>query len=201
MKLLVTFCFYLILAGCQSAPPVQFYVLEPIHPTITATSPITPKTSVGIGPLTLPAILDRNKIVTRQPNQVVQIAEFQHWAAPPQEILSETLARNLAILNPGLMVRNYPWTVYGQVDLQVIVDVKRFDTTPGQSANLEATWTIKNEKTNRIIHNGQSSLSQPLPDRSYPATVRSLSHILAGFSQELSSAVLRSAVQDSIPEQ
>jgi uncharacterized protein len=201
MRLLIILCFYLVLAGCQSAPPVQFYVLEPIHTTITSTSPITPKTSVGIGPLTLPAILDRNKIVTRQLNQTLKIAEFHHWAAPLQEILSETLARNVGALNRVITVRKYPWTVYGQVDLQVIVDVVRFDTTPGQSANLKATWTIKNEKANRVIQNGKTNLNQPLTDRSYPGTVRGLSHILASFSQELNSALLKSLALENIPEQ
>jgi uncharacterized protein len=180
----------LLLSACSSPPPVQFYVLEPINqsaaPPIAANKPF----SIGVGPVSIPALLERKKIVTRTSDNTVQISEFQQWATPLEDNLLHTLTSNLAILQPNNVVRAYPWSVHGTVDIQVIIDITRFDTTPGKSVNLEANWTIKNEKSLEVLKNGHSTLKHPLSDSSYPVTVTALSKILGEFSRELSSTLL-----------
>lgn len=181
----------LLISACASAPPVKYYVLEPVAlpalPKETTGRPL----SIGIGPVSIPVLLDRKKIVTRMPDKSIQIAEFHQWAAPLQENFAETLAHNLSSLQPSHVFRTYPWSVHGTVDLQIVVDVLRFDSTPGDSASLEANWTIKNELNQKIIKSGRTILRYALPDSSYPATVHSLSLLMSQFSQELSSMILR----------
>lgn len=181
----------LLLTACASALSVQFYILEPLSQTAPATAESIRQHTIGIGPVSIPALLERKQIVTRHAGNAVQIAEFQQWASPLPDNLLQALTRNLSTLQPGNIVRAYPWSVHGTVDLQVIVDIIRFDTTPGESVNLEANWTIKNEKTNDILKNGRSLINHSLADSSYPGTVRALSKILGEFSQELSLALLK----------
>lgn len=191
MRMLLTLFCGCVLAACQSAPPVQFYVLESTAPKPTDVKGPSKAFTIGIGPVSVPALLDRKKIVTHLAGNGVQIAEFQQWATPLQDNLTETLARNLSQLQPRQIIRNYPWSVYGNVDVQVIIDFARFDTTPGKSTNLEAKWTIKSEKNQAILQNGHTELSYALPDSTYPGTVRGLSNILSAFSQELASAITK----------
>jgi uncharacterized protein len=190
-KLLVSVLWVFLLAGCANTPNVQFYVLEsltlPASPTVSGTKQRT----IGIGPVSLPALLERKQIVTRLSDNTVKIAEFEHWASPLQDSLMQVLTHNLSGLQPHHIVRTYPWSVHGTVALQVIVDIIRFDTTPGKSANLEANWTIKNEASHDILKSGRSVIKHPLADTSYPGTIRALSKVLGQFSQELSSDLLQ----------
>jgi uncharacterized lipoprotein YmbA len=175
--------------GCQSSPPVEFYTLEPLQLKLHSQNIITQPKTIGIGPITLPAILANQKIVTRSSGSTVKIAQFQQWASPLNDNMLEVIARNLSILQPGNIFRSYPWSVHGQVDLQVIIDIVQFDTLPGQSAILEANWSIKNENKNLTLKNGHTLYNRKLTDSSYQAGVATLSQLLAEFSLELATAI------------
>lgn len=190
-KQLIVALLGILLAGCANAPSVQFYVLEPMSQTASSTIASVRQLTIGIGPISVPALLERKQIITRHSGNAVQIAEFQQWASPLQDNLLQALMRNLSTLQPGNIVRAYPWSIHGTVDLQIVVDIIRFDTTPGDSANLEANWTIKNEKTRDVLKNGHSLITHSLSDSTYPGTVRALSKILGEFSQQLSLALAK----------
>jgi len=180
-----------LLTACASTP-TNFYTLEAQSrpPVATSTSSVK-KTLIGIGPLTLPALLDRKGIVTRAENNSVQIAEFDQWAAPLQNNVIAVLSKNVAALQPDAIVRAYPWSVYGNVDYRVIIDITRFDTQLGKSANLEASWAIMEEKNHTIVGNGQTKLQQPLNDPSYNSAAQGLSKLLSDLSQQLSMALVQ----------
>ena len=146
---------------------------------------------IGIGPLTLPALLDRKGIVTRAENNSVQIAEFDQWAAPLKDNVIAVLSKNVATLQPNAIVRAYPWSVYGNVDYRVIIDISRFDTQLGKSANLEASWAIMEEKNHTIVSNGQTKIQQPLNDASYNSAAQALSKLLSELSQQISLALVQ----------
>ncbi len=177
-----------MLAGCASTPPTHFYVLE----TMSAASPSSEnaqKRLIGVGPVSIPAELDRKQLVTRLENHGVQIAEFHQWAAPLKDNIAQVITHNLTLLQPQAVIRNYPWGAFGIVDYRVVIDIQRFDSQPGQSVQLEASWAIMNEKNHNILANGRSKIKHTLPDSSYEATVQGLSGLLGEFSQELSQAL------------
>ncbi len=180
-----------LLTACASTP-TNFYTLEAqSRPPVATSTSSAKKTLIGIGPLTLPALLDRKGIVTRAENNSVQIAEFDQWAAPLQNNVIAVLSKNVAALQPDAIVRAYPWGVYGNVDYRVIIDITRFDTQLGKSANLEASWAIMEEKNHTIVGNGQTKLQQPLNDPSYNSAAQGLSKLLSDLSQQLSSALVQ----------
>ncbi|MEQ1543664.1 PqiC family protein [Methyloglobulus sp.] len=189
-KLLITALLVLLVTACANAPSVQFYVLEPLSQIAPITVLDTRQHTIGIGPISVPALLERKQIITRHAGNAVEIAEFQQWASPLQDNLLQALTRNISSLQPNDIVRAYPWSVHGTVDLQIVVDIIRFDTTPGKSANLEANWTIKNENTHEILKAGHSVINHSLSDSSYSGAVLALSKVLGEFSQELSLALL-----------
>jgi uncharacterized protein len=187
----IILCVSVLLIACASTP-TNFYTLESqSHPPAVTTTASAKKILIGIGPLTLPALLDRKGIVTRTENNSVQIAEFDQWAAPLQNNVIAVLSKNVATLQPNAIVRSYPWSIYGNVDYRVIIDISRFDTQLGKSANLEASWTIMEEKNHTIISNGQTKLEQPLNDVSYNSAAQALSKLLGEFSQRLSLALVQ----------
>jgi hypothetical protein len=187
----ILLCVSALLSACASTP-TNFYTLESqSRPPAVTTTASAKKLLIGIGPLTLPALLDRKGIVTRAENNSVQIAEFDQWAAPLQNNVIAVLSKNVAALQPDAIVRSYPWGVYGNVDYRVIIDITRFDTQLGKSANLEASWAIMEEKNHTIISNGQTKLQQPLNDASYNSAAQGLSKLLSELSQQLSLALVQ----------
>ena len=187
----IILCVSGLLNACASTP-TNFYTLESqSRPPAVTTIAITKKPLIGIGPLSLPALLDRKGIVTRTENNSVQIAGFDQWAAPLKDNVLAVLSKNVAILQPNAIVRSYPWSVYGNVDYRVIIDINRFDTQLGKSVNLEASWAIMEEKNHTIVSNGQTKLQQPLNDVSYNSAAQGLSKLLSELSQQLSLALVQ----------
>ncbi len=176
------------LPSCTT-PPTQFYVLEPLSEPVPPSLATSQKRQIGIGPVSLPALLARKQIVTRLPDNSVQIAEFHQWATPLKDNVAQVLTHNLAALQTNDLIRAYPWSAYGTVDYRIIIDITQFDTHPEQSVNLEANWAIMNEKDHSLLGNGHSKIEHPLKDPSYPATVKALNKILGEFSQELALAL------------
>ena len=179
----------ILLSACLSTPPSQFYVLESLSEPPLSSTTTEQKRQIGLGPVSIPTLLERKQIVTRLPDNGVNIAEFHQWASPLKDNITQVLAHNLASLQTADLIRAYPWSAYGSVDYRIIIDIIRFDTHPEQSANFEANWAIMNEKNHTLLRNGHTKIKQPLDDPSYPSTVKALSKILSEFSRELSQAL------------
>jgi uncharacterized lipoprotein YmbA len=178
-----------LLSGCLSTPPTQFYVLEPLSEPPSSSTVTEKKRQIGIGPVSIPALLERKQIVTRLPDNSVTIAEFHQWASPLKDNVIQVLTHNLATLQAGDLIRAYPWSAYGAVEYRIVIDIIRFDTRPQQTVNFEASWAIMNEKTHTLLSNGRSKIEHRLDDSSYPSAVKALNKILSEFSQELSKAL------------
>ena len=179
----------LLISACASTPPTNFYVLEALSQTPVSLTDAEKKRQIGIGPITLPPLLERKQLVTRAEHNNVQIAEFHQWAEPVKDNVAQVLMQNLSQLQPHTIFRTYPWSAYGTVNYRVIIDIIRLDTQPGKSANIEATWAVMDENTHTIITNGHAAIEHKLTDESYPATVNALSQLLNEFSQKLSLAL------------
>jgi len=181
-----------LLSACADTPPTQFYVLEPQFdmPAVIADAQ-TKKLIIGIGPVSIPALLERKQLVTRSEDNNLKIAELQQWAAPLKDNIAEVLAQNLAALQPKQIIRAYPWSAYGSIDYQIIIQFNRFDAKPEQSANLEASWTIMDESNHKVVSNGFSKIQAKPENATTVGTVKALNSTLATLSQELAHALAK----------
>ena len=91
----------------------------------------------------------------------------------------------MATLQANAIVRAYPWSIYGDVDYRVIIDISRFDIQLGKSVCLEASWAIMEEKKHTIVNNGQTKIEQVLTDTSYQNAAQLLSQLLDQLSQQI----------------
>ena len=79
-----------VVAGCASTPS-RFYSLS------AAAEPTAPSSnlSIAVGPVSVPAVVDRPQIVVNVgPNQV-RLEEFNRWAAPLQNNIARVVASAL----------------------------------------------------------------------------------------------------------
>ncbi|MFI3122660.1 MAG: ABC-type transport auxiliary lipoprotein family protein, partial [Methylococcales bacterium] len=109
----------LLLQGCATAPPVQFYSLEAKQNLRFALPPAplqkgeTLKPLIGIAQISLPSALERKQIVTRDTNGTLHFAEQHQWAALLKQNMTEVLAKNLASSTDALWFKSYPWSLLG----------------------------------------------------------------------------------------
>src|SRR5437016_7035731 len=81
-------------AGCASTPASRFYTLS----ATTTSGATSSDVSIAVGPVSVPAVVDRPQIVvTTGPNQV-RLEEFNRWAAPLQNSIARVVAENVVAM-------------------------------------------------------------------------------------------------------
>lgn len=175
------------IAGCTTGlggrtPPSRFYLLAPLAaPTDQGGGP-----SLGIGPIRLADYLDRPQIVTRSDRFRIELGEFDRWAEPLDAAVSRVLAADLAALLGSDRVRRYPWRDPRNVEVQVEVDVLRFDGPVAGPVELVAHWRV--ERSDRSVER-TAHLVEPLEGQGYEAFAAGMSRALLALSREIAAAV------------
>ena len=172
----------LLLTACSTTPPTHFYVLDALPQTERANKQAL---AIGIGPITLPALLERKQMVTRLHDNTVQLAEFHQWAEPLKDTLPRVIVQNLAALQPTDVFRAYPWSAYGNVDYRIIIDIDSFAAETKKNVKFSASWAIMDERQHTIIKNGKTQLERILPNPAPAAIAEAMSQLLSQFSQRL----------------
>ena len=145
----------LFAAGCGTSPPSKFYTLEA---TAAAGPAAAVRTGVIVGPVGVPASVDRPEFVVQvAPNQV-DVDEFHLWAAPLGEAIARVVANDLATLLGTPDVAVAPFANFDPA-WRVTIDVQRFETVKGESALVEAVWVARPTETARSGSDSASWLS------------------------------------------
>jgi uncharacterized protein len=171
-------------AGCGSSPSSRFYTLS-----ATPSPAGTPADmSVAVGPVTIPAMLDRPQmVVSAGPNQV-RLDEFNRWAAPLQSNISRVVADNLASILGTPRVSLFPQTANASADYRVVIQVQTFDTAPGDAATLDAVWTVSRSKDGKS-QTGRTALKEASPSGGYDGVAAAHSRALARMSRDIADAI------------
>jgi hypothetical protein len=172
-------------AGCAS-PPTQFYTLT------AAGAPATPAASwdraVSVGPVAVPAAVDRPEIVvTVGPNQL-WLDEFNRWAAPLQSTLARVVAQNLVAQLGTARVTAAPQTLGLEADYRVAIEVQGFTSAPGEAATLDALWRVSRVRDGQPL-TGRTTVREPIAEAGYGALAAAHSRALARLSRDIAAAV------------
>jgi uncharacterized lipoprotein YmbA len=183
------------LAGCSISAPTRFYVLSPLASSKAESQALKDEgcIAIGIGPVELPAYLDRPQIVTRVSENELNLAEFDKWAEPLKENFSRVLVENLSTLLCADTISIFPWKGSTPIDYQVEVTVIRMDGNVGGNASLVARWAIFREKDRKMLLTRQSSFSRLLSSQGYKALVSAQSLAIADLSREIAEAIKKYA--------
>jgi uncharacterized lipoprotein YmbA len=171
----------LLLAGCASSPS-KFYTLD-----ATAIRADAPDASyaVIVGPVFVPAAVDRPQfVVTTAPNQV-KLEEFNRWASPLGDNIARVVAVNLGDQLGTLHVASAPMPNFGPA-YHVAIRIERFESLLGDAktegqALLDARWSVSGPKGEDVV-SGVFSMTEPSPGGSYDGLAAAHSRLLAKLS-------------------
>ena len=189
---LAILCAMGFVAGCGTSPPSRFY-------TLSATAPATALPStlfVAVGPVTVPAVVDRPEfVVSTGPNEL-RIDDFNRWASPLQDNLSRAVAENLVAILGTPKVILFPQPLATDPDYRVAIEVRTFESVPGKSAVIDAVWTIRRAKDGKT-QTGRTSARENVTDNGYESLAAAHSRAVARLSQDIADATL--VLQRSAP--
>jgi hypothetical protein len=131
----------LVVAGCGSSPPSNFYTLSSVPPEVPPPTHAMSSRPLVLGKLTVPSILDRPEIATRVTATRLEFSEVQRWAAPLDKLMRRALADDLAARMGGgnlldMTVAGVPATAF------LILDISEFDAAPNGEVTLDARWAV-----------------------------------------------------------
>lgn len=134
----------LMVMGCgASSPPVTYYILNPMdyHDPLAGQTELGTLV-LGIGPIHIPAYLDRGQMVTRTGANRLKVDDFHRWAAPLQGEISRVLVENLEQLTAIEHYEIYPWAVGQRPDVAVELEIQAFEGQPDGSVLLDGTMVL-----------------------------------------------------------
>jgi uncharacterized lipoprotein YmbA len=138
------------LAACASAP-VHYYTLIPASdgaPAETAAAPAP--FQFELMPVGVPAQNDVPQLVVRQGGQAITPLNGERWAAPLADEVRGALSVDLARSTHAQDISGGVAT-NGKPVLRIKVDLRRFDSSPGDYARIDATWTVRELRSQAVL--------------------------------------------------
>jgi len=121
----------LLVCGCASSPPTNFYTLSDTATETTVPAGVGHVTVTGV---TIPGEIDRPEIVRRVgPNQL-SVAASDRWAAPLDDTIRRVLTDDIGRRMPAAAA---------EPQRPVTVDIYEFYGDASCNVTLRAVWTLK----------------------------------------------------------
>ena len=175
-----------IAASCTTTATSRFYTLES-----TATADGAPSTpaqgSVMIGPVTIPAAVDRPEFVIQVAANRVEVEEFNRWVAPLSDSIARVVAANLVVILGTPNVAAAPLANFNPAYL-VTIDVQRFDSIRGQATVLEAVWTVR-KTAGTEARSSRTVARETVQGQDFEALAAAHSRALAKLSSDIATAI------------
>jgi uncharacterized protein len=174
------------LSACQSSPPTHYFALIAVAPT-AAPAPVPTQIPLRVERITIPGELDRLELVRRSTSNRLQIATFDRWAAPLDDMIRRVVAADLAArLAPGTVASaNEP--AVGEPRRRLYVDIQLFGGDERGAVKLQAAWLV--QTPNAANFGGTEEVAIEASDASADALAAAMSRALAGLCDRLAVAL------------
>ena len=200
MKTVTVMLLTLLLTSCSLGgvtQPTLFYTLSPYAEPISSRTKTD--VSIGLGPISLPLLLDRPQMVLRRSNTEVDVDEFHRWGEDLSENLSHVMVRNLMHDLHTDRIARYPWPDYRHLDYQIAIEVFQFDAQFGDKVILEGVWSLVDLKQHQERIIARFSIHENILAPAYKAVADAHSQALMRLSQRIAKAV-KTSLSESIQE-
>ena len=155
MRLMVSALFLILfLLGCSS-PKTSYYRMS--SSPISATPSVGGKVRLMVGPVSIPASMDRPQIVTQSGSTEVQVHEYHRWAGTLRGDIGQVISSRLAQDLGTSEVWNFSQSTQAQFDYQILVDVQNLDSSDKGVVILDVLWTIKPSTQNMALEQAKKT--------------------------------------------
>ncbi|HSY08056.1 MAG TPA: PqiC family protein [Steroidobacteraceae bacterium] len=179
-----------LLGACQSSPATHYFALAEIAPS-AARATLSVQIPIRVERVTIPGELDRLELVRRSTSNQLQIATFERWAAPLEDMIRRVAAADLAArFAPGTMASpNEP--AAGEPRRHLYIDVQEFAADEHGAVTLHAAWLL--QTPNAASARGAEEVAVEARSASGDAVAAAMSRALAGLTDRIAAALAAQA--------
>jgi uncharacterized lipoprotein YmbA len=181
-----------LVSGCSVLAPQpdvsRYFVLTPVVETAAVgAGPVTDgaRPTIGVGPVVLPAYLDRLQIVRRSGENQLVLSSTGVWGEPLDRNVQGVISANLVRLIGDVEVVPYPSFSATGIDRQISIAILRFDADEHDTVSLDARWTIQRPADKASTDVRESHIVQQAADGSTASMVAAMSRAVGALSQEI----------------
>ena len=181
----------LMVMACNGrTPPAKFYTLQPVEQDPLG-QPMPPVVALVVGPVAIPEALDRPEIVTHDAGNVVSFSQFHRWAGHLGQSIASVIAQNMTTLLATNRVTPYTRENIFQPSHRVVISINHYESRLSKSFLLDAAWSIKDLKENKVLAIRNSKIQEPLASAGYEELVSAQSRALAALSKQIATEILK----------
>lgn len=181
------------LAGCSSPSPT-FYALRADDASAAKSAAVSAVPTgaaaldVVVGPVTVPDMVDRPQIVTRNPDNTIAMNEYARWASPLKLDIGRVVAADLAQRLGTARVSTIDVGGATPPVWRVRVDITRIDSVLGDSVTIDAQWVVK-PPDHEALTLGHTVAHEQVTSQDYGALVDAHDRALATISADIAAAI------------
>jgi uncharacterized lipoprotein YmbA len=183
-QLFLITCVAAAAAGCASSPS-RFYTL---NSTATGGDSPAASVSVAVGPVSIPALVDRPQFMVQVATNRVEVDEFNRWAEPLNDNIARVIAGDLAALLGTPEVATAPLANFNPA-YRVSIDIQRFESVRGKSVLVDAVWAVHRTAAGGTTCSGRTIASEPVSGDSFDALAAAHSRALAKVSADIAAVI------------
>ena len=116
------------------------------------------------------------------------IDPYRRWAEPLKSEIPRLIAENLGRLLGSSRVSSYLQHAGADADYRVLVDIQRFESSPGESVTIEAVWSLR-RAAGGAPKTGRSLVREPVGAEGYDPLVAAYGRALLAVSRDLARAI------------
>ena len=148
-----------------------------------------------VGPVSVPAAVDQPEFVVNTAPNRVEVDEFNRWVAPLNDAIARAVAGDLVVLLGTPNVATAQLANFNP-QYQVMIDVLRFESIPGQAASVAAVWTVR-KTSDGETRSGRTTSREPVQGQGFDALAAAHSRAIAKVSADIAAAIRAEAEQKS----
>ncbi len=177
------------LCACANQPLTRYYTLSADdlaqHSKQNSANQLPAGLSLGIGPISLPSMLDRNGIVSQlNDGPQINVAGLDVWAGNLDVLLSRTIAESMAQHLNLPEVWSIPWDNALRPDYQLRLFVEKFSGELGGPVTIKIKWVLLTDHGKRPIGIHIFEKTQSVTADDYASYVQTLNQLLADFTAD-----------------
>lgn len=176
----------LVLVGCASSPPTQFYTLDPLTPA--RPGPAGVSLVLQVAAVHIPAVLDRQEMVREREPERLQVSDRHRWGAPLAEMIRRVLAQDLLARLPGSTLLA-PQELPPSTARVLVLDVLRFAAGPSGRVHLEGNWSAFAGPAAQPFLSARIELASRRPATGFRAQATAMSRLLGRLADHIAHAL------------
>ena len=142
---------------------------------------------MAVGPVTVPAEVDRPQFTVQIATNRVAVDEFNRWAAPLNENIARVIGGELSTLLGTQRVATGSFASFNP-DYRVSLEIQKFESVPGKSVQIDAVWLVLRKSVGGVSLSGRTIAVEPAAG-DYDALAAAHSRALAKVSRDIAAAI------------